>query len=308
MGEVFLTVSIDCECDKGRGWRSQRPLAFAGVIDGVGARLQPLFEKYGAKPTYLLSPEVMRDEKSVDLFSALDSRAELGTHLHGEYAEPGAFEPEVTRVFQRDYPRETEREKLQSTTNAFVSAFGKPPKSFRAGRFGVGANTVGLLEELGYAVDSSVTPFMRWGDAGSTFSFERAPTQPYRPCANAPERIGSAKLVEVPVTIRPRFFGRFPIIGKYVEPRWLRPTRGSGTQLVDLAREEIREAQNAASDRPVVLNAMFHNVEVIPNGSPYAATEGEARAILDRLETLLAFARSQAIHFVGLSEIAGLVA
>jgi hypothetical protein len=308
MGEVFLTVSIDCECDKGRGWRSQRPLAFVGVSDGVGERLQPLFEKYGAKPTYLLSPEVMRDEKSVDLFSALGSRAEIGTHLHGEYAEPGAFEPEVTRVFQRDYPRETEREKLQSTTNAFVSAFGRQPKSFRAGRFGVGANTIGLLEELGYAVDSSVTPFMRWGDAGSTFSFERAPTQPYRPSANAPERIGSAKLVEVPVTIRPHFFGRLPIFGKYVEPRWLRPTRGSGTQLVDVAREEIREAQRAASDRPVVLNAMFHNVEVIPNGSPYAATEGEARAILERLETLLVFAKSQAIHFVGLSDIAGLVA
>jgi hypothetical protein len=309
MGEVFLTVSIDCECDKGRGWRSQRPLAFEGVYDGVAKRLQPLFEKYGAKPTYLLSPEVMRDEKSVDVFSALAARAELGTHLHGEYADPGAFEPELTRVFQRDYPRETERDKLQSTTNAFVSAFGKKPKSFRAGRFGVGANTVGILEELGYAVDSSVTPFMRWGDpGGEIFSFEHSPTQPYRPDANAPERAGSATLVEVPVTIRPRFFGRFPIVGKYVEPRWLRPTRGTGTQLVDLAREEIREARRARADHAVVLNAMFHNVEVIPNGSPYAATEGEARAILERLETLLAFAKNESIRSIGLTDVAELIA
>lgn len=309
MSEVFLTVSIDCECDKGRGWKSQRPLAFEGVRDGVEKRLQPLFERYGAKPTYLLSPEVMRDEESVEIFSKLATRAEIGTHLHGEYADPGAFEPELTRVFQRDYPRETELAKLQYTTNSFVRAFGRKPKSFRAGRFGVGKNTVGILEELGYAVDSSITPFMRWGDSGGEkFSFEDAPTQPYRPDAKAPERKGSSKLVEVPVTIRPRFFGRFPIVGKYVEPRWLRPTRGSGTQLVDVAREEIRAARNVADHRVVVLNAMFHNVEVIPNGSPYAATEGEARAILDRLETLLAFAKNESIKSIGLADVAELVA
>jgi hypothetical protein len=309
MADVYLTVSIDCECDKGRGWRSQRPLAFDGVSEGVGERLQPLFEKYGAKPTYLLSPEVMRDERSVDLFSKLASRAELGTHLHGEYAEPGAFEPELTRVFQRDYPRETELAKLQSTTNLFSSAFGKSPKSFRAGRFGVGANTVGILEELGYAVDSSVTPFMQWGDAdGGKFSFRGSPTQPYRPDASAPERKGSSTLVEVPVTIRPSFFGRFPIVGKYIEPHWLRPTRGTGTRLVDVAREEMKKARRASSERAVVLNAMFHNVEVIPNGSPYAATEGEAHAILARLETLLAFAKSEAMKLVGLTDIAELVA
>jgi hypothetical protein len=309
MADVFLTVSIDCECDKGRGWRSQRPLAFEGVSDGVAKRLQPLFEKYGARPTYLLSPEVLRDEKCVDVFSKLASRAELGTHLHGEYADPGAFEPELTRVFQRDYPREIELAKLQDTTKSFVRAFGTRPTSFRAGRFGVGENTVGILEELGYAIDSSITPFMRWGDAGGEkFSFAHAPTQPYRPDTSAPERKGTAKLVEVPITIRPSFFGRFPIVGKFIEPRWLRPTRGSGMQLVDVAREEIRVARNAASDRAVVLNAMFHNVEVIPNASPYAATEGEARAILERLETLLAFAKNESIRSIGLTDVAELVA
>ncbi|MEO8875474.1 MAG: hypothetical protein ABI461_07805, partial [Polyangiaceae bacterium] len=175
-------------------------------------------------------------------------------------------------------------------------------------RFGIGPHSLKILAELGYAVDSSVTPSLHWGDAkGGAFDFVGASTQPYRPDSGAPARVGSAKIIEVPVTIRPRFFGRFPIVGKHVEGRWLRPTRGTASALVEVARDEIRHAQRAASGRPVILNAMFHNVEMIPNGSPYAATEGQARAILERLATLLAFAKNAQMKFVGLSDVAELV-
>jgi len=308
MSGVFLIVSIDCECDKGAAWRSQRPLAFEGVNEGIRNRLQPLFDRFGAKPTYLLSPEVMRDEKSVELLASFGSRAELGTHLHGEYAEPGAFEPEVTTVFQRDYPREVEFQKLQNTTTAFKKAFGYAPKSFRAGRFGIGPNSLGILEELGYAVDSSVTPSLHWGGGtDAAFDFERASTQPYHPDPAAPADLGTSKILEVPITIRPRFLGRFPIIGKHVEGRWLRPTRGTASALLGVARDEVRQARRTSVDRPVILNAMFHNVEIIPNGSPYAATEGQARAILERLGTLLELARSAEMKFVGLSDVVELV-
>ena len=42
---------------------------------------------------------------------------------------------------------------------------------------------------------------------------------------------------------------------------------------VDVARDEIKAARAAHPERPVVLNAMFHNVEVIAGASPYAQTE-----------------------------------
>jgi hypothetical protein len=54
----------------------------------------------------------------------------------------------------------------------------------------------------------------------------------------------------------------------------------------------------------VVLNAMFHNVEVIAGASPYAATDEAARAILGRVEALLAFALREDIRVVGLSDLA----
>src|SRR5262249_7556575 len=155
-------ISIDCECDKGPRWKSQMPLRFTGVTEGIGQRLAPLFAHYRAKPTYLLSPEVLRDDASLETLRAQRAAAELRTHRHGEYAEPGAYEPAVTRVVQRDYPEEVERAKVTYLTTAFRTAFDHAPRSFRAGRFGIGPNTIPILEALDYQVESSVTPSLSW--------------------------------------------------------------------------------------------------------------------------------------------------
>ncbi len=306
---AYLCVSIDTECDKGLGWKSKRPLAFDGIFEGIVARLQPLFNVHGAKPTYLLSPEVIRDAESAEALRNLKGASELGAHLHGEYAEPGAFEPEVTKDFQRDYTEEVERQKLTYLTDLFATTFGARPRSFRAGRFGIGPNSIPILSDLGYEVESSVTPFMDWTSSGAKgLSFLGAPTQPYRPDPRAPAKVGDAKLLEVPVTIRPHLLSHAPILGKYLEPRWLRPTRGSETQLVEVAKDEIKAARAAHPERPVVLNAMFHNVEIIAGASPYANTEAAAEGIMDRLAALLSFARKENIRVIGLSDVPELFA
>jgi len=304
MSRAYLCVTIDTESDKGKGWRSRRPLSFEGVTDGVVKRLHPLFERFGAKPTYLLSPEVIRDEASVAVFRRIAQSCELGTHLHGEFAEPGAHEPEITSAFQRDYPPAIERQKLTYLTDLFIRAFDHQPQSFRAGRFGIGPASIGILESLGYAVESSVTPHMDWSSAGAPgLAFLDAPTQPYRPDPADPGRPGNAGLLEVPVTIRKRFLNAIPGIGARVEPRWLRPTRGTARGLVRVAEDEIAAARRAAPGRPVILNAMFHNVEIVPNLSPYADDEEGARGILDRLRALLAYAHREAIAVVGLGDV-----
>ena len=309
MARVYLCVSIDTECDKGAGWKCRIPSSFTGVHEGVVRRLQPMFESFGAKPTYLLSPEVLRDATCAETFRALARRCELGTHLHGEYAEPGSFEPDVTRVFQRDYTPEVESQKLAYLTDLFVSMFGWRPKSFRAGRFGIGPATIPILESLGYAVESSVTPHVDWTSSGAVgLSFRGAPSQPFRPNPRNPGLPGEASILEVPVTIRQRVLNRIPGLGRYFEPRWLRPTRGTGGALVRVANDEIAEAQRSAPTKPVILNAMFHNVEVVPNTSPYAANEAQARGILARLQTLLAFARSSGIQVVGLGDVPEILA
>jgi hypothetical protein len=266
--------------------------------------MAPLVARFGGKPTYLLSPEIFRHAPSIEVLRRLGGSAELGTHLHGEYAEPWAFEPDVTHVFQRDYPEEIERQKLTFMTEQFVAAFGYRPRSFRAGRFGLGPSSLAILESLGYAVDSSVTPFMNWASAGAPgLSFDGAPTQPYRPALSFPARRGGADILEVPITIRPRRRNSLPGIGRLIEPRWLRPTHATASSLIRLARDEIAAARRERPGRPVILNAMFHNVEVVPAASPYAPTETAARRILDRVGALLSFASSEGIRVVGLGDV-----
>lgn len=295
MSRAFLCVTIDCERDKGPGWRVARPASYRGVTVGIGERLAPMFAARRIEPTWLLSPELLGEAACVELLGRL--AGELGTHLHGEYAEPGTSNPDVTRALQRSYPEPEERAKLGWLTERFIACFGRRPRSFRAGRFGIGPNTLPILADLGYAVDSSVTPHVRWDG----FHFAGAPTQPYRPAPRAPARPGDAPLWEVPVTIRKRMFPLAP-------PRWLRPTRASAGALARLAADEIADARRAEPDRPVILCAMFHNVEVVAGASPYAATESAAARILGALDGLLAFAEREGVTGVGLGRVAELLA
>ena len=302
----LLCVTIDCERDKGPGWRVRRPMSFAGVHVGIGERLDPLFRRYGVKPTYLLSPEVMRDEPAAELLARLPGGGERGTHLHAEYIGPDLDDDAESLAFQAALPEAQERAKLDALTRLFTGRFGAPPRSFRAGRFGIGPASLGILAELGYTVDSSVTPFLDWSGAGpGAPSFAHAPTAPYRTSG------GSGGIWEVPVTIRPRLLHRQPLARRFLRHRlrhrWLRPTWGSGRALVRLARDVWAEARDHGA-QPPIWNVMFHNVEVVAGASPYARTDDQARAILDRLGTLLGFARDAGARSVGLSDLPELLA
>lgn len=309
MSRAYLCVSVDTESDKARGRRSRHPMSFEGITDGVVKRLHPLFERFGAKPTYLLSAEVLRDRACVETFRKLAPSCELGTHLHGEYAEPEPGEPETTADFQRDYLPQVERRKLTYLTDLFIRAFDHQPQSFRAGRFGIGPASLGILASLGYAVDSSVTPHIDWSSSGATgLSFHDAPSQPYRPDPVNPGRRGDSSLLEVPITIRRRFLNSLPGIGSRVDARWLRPTRGTAAALVRVAEDELAAARRSAPTRPVILNAILQNVEVVPWASPRASDEEDARGILDRLRALLTFARRESIAVVGLGDVPSILA
>jgi hypothetical protein len=53
---------------------------------------------------------------------------------------------------------------------------------------------------------------------------------------------------------------------------------------------------------------MFHNVEVVADASPYAATDTEAHRIVDRLAALLEFARSEGVTYARLGDLPQLLA
>jgi glycosyltransferase involved in cell wall biosynthesis len=299
----FLIVTIDTECDKSANWRTATPLSFKGVTHAIPSRLQPLFARTGVRPTYLLSPEVITDPESCDVLRSLQG-VELTSHLHGDYVTPQIktwnFAGTITDEMQWEYPPELERAKLATLTELFEQQFGRRPTSFRAGRFGISAHTGRWLRELGYLVDSSVTPHICWtGRNGEKRpDFRNFPERPY---TVAPDgniwTPGKSDFLEVPVTVLAP--GTVPA-NKPRDPIWFRPWYSDAETLCDVLRHVAEEKAADGLHRPLVM--MFHNVELIAGASPYPQTEAEVERYLQMLERVFALAVKLGIKFCTLTE------
>src|SRR5262249_39743606 len=145
----------------------------------------------------------------VQAMRSVAGTAELGAHLHGEFVEPEkrfrgrSYDGAYTAELQRDYPRALEPAKLETLTALFRGRMGRSPASFRAGRFGVGSSTFGILLDLGYRVDSSITPGVLWRYEVGDVDFRSAPTRWFFADRERFLAPGSSALLEVPVTIHP---------------------------------------------------------------------------------------------------------
>lgn len=290
--KVVLLVTIDTECDHDPAWVRSSPLTFDSITEGLPNRLQPAFASVGAIPTYLLTVEVMEDEQSVEALRGLQGEYEYGTHLHAAFIEPekkfydyaGIDSPD----FQCNYAPEIEFEKLKNLSELFESRFGYRPVSFRAGRYGAGPSTISSLEKLGYTLDTSVTPHMRWSEPKGDIDFRGAPEQPYFPAHNSittPLDNGTRGILEVPVTVKRRLLR---------SPRWFRPWMSSTQDMQNIVEYHLRKY---ADQRIVVLNMMFHSMEVIPMASPYPQTESEVDRFITDMTSCLDWCKQRGIEF-----------
>jgi hypothetical protein len=289
------------------------------VVEGVPGVLQPLLATYGARATYLLSPSVLKDDESVALLASLGNGTELGAHLHGEFVSPGPTRQngsmDPTDDMECFYDEDVERGKLATLTKLFRDRLGYAPASFRAGRFAASARTLRLLDDLGYSVDSSVTPHVVWTDPQGTLDFSHAPEQPYRPSVDDVCRPGGLSILEVPVTTAPpwayrsrlaRRLTRAPsplprrLICRLAAPVWLRPSFASARAMLGAIDYHVQTYSGAG---PVALTMMFHSVEVIPSASPYALREPDVRRLIHRIAVVLRRCRADGVQFVTLSEM-----
>jgi hypothetical protein len=313
----YLVCSIDVEPDCSRDWTYSDPLRFSGVSIGIAKRLHPLFSRYSIKPTYMLNNVVLEDPGSVAILLGLGGDYELGAHLHPEFIAP---EKEYEQYAGRKgaanlcfYPPDLEFEKIQSMTRLFQQSLGYFPRSFRAGRYSAGPNTIKSLIRLGYLVDSSITPHLVWNDSTRErpVDFSRAPEQPYLVNPDdlcLPDSGGN--LLEVPISIswRRRNWVREGLtsVAGWRRPFqpfracWLRPHYSNSSQMIRLVRHFLEVYQSSSV---VVFNMMFHNVEVMPGLSPYAADEADCKTCMDHLQEFFSYCRRTDIQSVGLSDL-----
>lgn len=314
--KVYVLVTIDTECDKGApGWDVAQPLSFKNIALQESL-LMPLFKKYGIVPTFLISPEVLVHQNSVDILKNLSGEAELGTHLHTEFIEPNSnFSTTKTNGIQANLNFEEESKKLENLTQLFKDKIGYPPKSFRSGRFGSSKYTTKILASLGYKVDSSVVPFTtKFFDKLNINGWDKH-LEPYW------ENFENDKILQVPVTLInkdiqkiPHFLRKslgkpqslsmkvFKKLGLSMDTKWLRPYKESGEGLVDISKFVI---QNHFKKQDfAILNLMFHSNEILVNGSPYCESDKEVEEYIDSLEHLFNYiCQNYSLCSIGLGEI-----
>ena len=157
-------------------------------------RAHRIFEKYGIKPTYVIDyPVASQASGYVPLKELYDSGlCQIGTHLHPWVSPP--FDEDVCNrnSYPGNLPRALEKEKLLRLTDEIEKRFGDRPTIYKAGRYGVGPNTAGILAELGYEIDASVVP-------QTDLSAEEGPD--FSRCGAAPYRFGTSGMLEIPLSV-----------------------------------------------------------------------------------------------------------
>jgi hypothetical protein len=136
-------------------------------------RAQRLFERFAIVPNYVIGYPTATKPTG---FAALkeyadDERALIGMHLHPWVCPPYVEEVNARNSYPGNLPVEVEREKLRILTEAIEQTFQRRPKTYLAGRYGNGPNSLGILQELGYEVDISVAPPIDYSaDGGPDYS------------------------------------------------------------------------------------------------------------------------------------------
>ncbi len=319
---TLLIVSIDTEEDD---WRPRRDGATVENIREL-PRLDALFQRLGVRATYFTAYQVaIHDWAAAILRELHGGGAELGAHLH-PWNTPPLDEPFARRnTMLKNLPAALQLAKLERLTATLREAFGGRPVAFRAGRYGLGPETVTALIRCRYRVDSSVTPFISWEAYDDGPTFIGAPLHAYRLAGDADVRIPqpAGPLVELPMSVA---YSRSPsgIWAKLYRLLSAPPlrrlhlrgiaSRAGIVKRIALSPETDSVADMLRLSRRLMdagvrhLHVFLHSPSLTPGLSPFApdreGVEWMYRSIATYLERL---ARLTALRFVTVSEAATLL-
>ena len=305
-GQRFIvTVDTEEEFD----W--SRPLRPSGhTLHSVSrlAKFQRFCEGHGVVPLYLVDYPVATSRLAAEILSdpVREGRAEIGVQLHPWVNPP--FEEEVTQYtsFAGNLPEQLERAKFHKLRETIEQNFGQPPRIYRAGRYGVGPNTVPILRDHGIAIDSSARARFDYSAAGGP-NFRELPLQPWWV-----DRPGG--LMELPLTTV--YWGLLRRFGAWLYPLlWRLPRlRGALARLGLLERipltpegvstvEVLRGIDVAVSEGLPVLVFSFHSPSLQPGHTPYVRSESDLDTLYDWWRSVFARLAERGIRPVSVAGI-----
>jgi len=296
----IFCITIDTEPDCDINWKRSSPVTFESVTFGIPSILRPIWDSFGIKPVYFVSPEVIENDKCcLILKREISFGAEIGTHLHSEYIEPQKKYDKIDGTVSNEFPcfaydAEIEMAKIKNLTEMIEAKLRIRPVSYRAARYGADLDTIKSLKKLAYKVDSSVTPDTDWRNYGGP-DHSGAPKQPYFISENDYYSGGNGPILEVPITVSGK---RLPFLSdKWMFYRWLRPTHMTAFEMKSLVREFSKKYKEP------VLNLMFHSMEVLPGKTPFVRTKLGQKMYLSRLKSIIRFIVKNGFESRTLSQI-----
>jgi len=300
----IVTVDTEEEFD----WSA--PVQRAGFgLESVPAleKFQLFCEGYAVRPIYLTDYPVIASDAGRDLLGAFarEQRADVGLQLHPWVNPPFAEEVTQHNSFAGNLPRALERDKLMRLRDAIGEATGAQPLIYRAGRYGVGAETAGLLIEAGIRIDTSVRANFSYADEDGP-DFSRHPLEPYWIDREA-------KLLELPLTTV--YWGMLRRQGRALYPAMARIPKAlsilSHSAMLERialtpegisAGEAIRGIDMALDDGLPVMVFSFHSPSLRPGHTPYVRDDTDLDLFYDWWRRIFAYLALRDIRPATLAE------
>ena len=299
---VALVVSIDTEEDNWRPTRDGIRIENVRELPTLHAFLAGL----GLRPTYFVDHPVASVPWSAAILREIAGSgvAEIGAHLHPWNTPP--FDEAMLRRHSmlNNLGADLQQRKLRVLRDALASAVGRAPTTFRAGRFGLGPQTVGALLACGFRVDSSVTPWFDWRGFDEGPDFCGAPQGCYRIDADQDPRTPAAAgaLLELPLSsgftrrpfawrarahaaLRSPALRRLPLAGLasrlgIVRRVMLTPEGESLPTLLEFARRLLEQGER-------FLHLFWHSPSLVPGLSPFVTSAGDRERLFAKIEAFV---------------------
>lgn len=289
---LFVIVDTEEEFD----WNAppSREATTVLAMRHVG-RAQQIFDRYGLRPTYVIDYPVASQQAGYEPLQEIhrDGRCHIGGHLHPWVSPPYTEQLSGPNTFMMNIGTALQAQKLEALTAAITDKFGQP-RVFKAGRYGLGRDTVELLDSMGYLVDTSVCPRMDFSELQGP-SFAGFDSSPF---------MLTPRLMELPCTVD--YIGwighRGRTLHTLASSRPLRRLRGVGVlartgavNRVMLSPEgntlqEMRDLARALARRGCrTFTLSFHSPSVDVGHTPYVRTQQDLQNFLDRIDRFCEF-------------------
>jgi hypothetical protein len=270
------------------------------------------------KPTYLVTYPVADDTNSASALRTIvhAGSCEIGSHCHPWNTPPLEEERNDWNSMLCNLPAELQVRKIRNLHQIISDKFGHAPISFRAGRWGFGDDTISILRETGYKVDSSILAYQDWRDYGGP-DYSNIPSGIFLYPQQKSGNNGSS-LLEVPAsagftrnnfpiceriwrltytkslqTLHTRgMLSRLGILNKV----WLSPETSTTSEMIKLTKVMMNQGYYVA-------NMFFHSTALMAGLSPFVKTTDEEHKFIQRIKDFLIFTRHAGIESIKLSGV-----